>query len=380
MDFHLTEDQKLLQRSVREFAEAEIAPVIAEHDETQAFPHQVFRKLGEMGFMGIVIPEEYGGAGMGYREYAIIIEEVSRVYPSVGLSLAAHNSLCTGHINLFGSQEQKGRYVVPLARGEKLGAWGLTEPGSGSDAAGMRTTAVEEGDHFVLNGQKTFITHGTIGDIAVVMARTDPEQGPNGISAFIVERGTPGFSAGKKENKLGWRASDTGDLVFENCRVPKANLLGERNAGFKNALTVLDGGRISIAALSLGTAKGALDAAVAYAKEREQFGRPIARFQGIQFMIADMMKDYEASRLLTMRAASLRDQGSLATLESAMAKVYASEASVRIATQAVQVFGGYGVIKEYPVEMFYRDAKINTIGEGTTQIQLLVIARQIFGP
>jgi len=377
MNFDLTDEQKLLQKTVRDFAEREIRPHIMEWDEDQIFPKDLFHQMGELGFLGVVVPEQWGGAGYGYVEYALIVEEISRVDGSIGLGVAAHNSLCTGHIQKFATDEQKEKYLVPLATGRKLGAWGLTEPGSGSDAGALRTKAVREGDHWVLNGSKTFITHGTYGDIYVVMARTDMSAGKHGISAFILEKGMPGFRPGKKENKLGMRASDTSELIFEDARVPAENMLGKEGEAFKNALAILDGGRISIAAYCLGMAQGALDAAARYAKEREAFGRHLAEFQAIQFKLADMATQVEASRLLVYQAASLKDAGRDVNRISAMAKLYASETAVRVANEAVQIFGGYGYVKDYPAEKFYRDAKLGTIGEGTSEIQRLVIARQL---
>jgi alkylation response protein AidB-like acyl-CoA dehydrogenase len=348
-----------------------------EWDEKQIFPLDVLKKLAQLGFLGILIPPEFGGAGLGYTEYVTVVEELSRVDGSIGISVAAHNSLCTGHIYNFGSIDQRHRFVVPLAKGEKIGAWSLTEPEAGSDAGGTQTIARLDGDHWILNGQKTFTTHGTYGDICVAMAVTDRSAGHHGISAFILEKGMPGFSAGKKENKLGLRASDTSTMIFEDCRVPKENLLGEPGNGFIDALKVLDGGRISIAALGVGMAQGAYEAAMHYAKQRKQFGKPIAEFQAIQFKLADMATEIEAARLLTHRAAWMKDQGMQTTLQSSMAKLYAGEVAVRVANECVQVHGGYGFIKDYPAEKFYRDVKLCTIGEGTSEIQRLVIAREI---
>src|SRR5215467_9213972 len=377
MDFELSEELLEIKRIVREFAENEIRPHVMEWDEKQIFPSDVLKKLAELGFMGVLIPHEYGGAGLGYMEYATIVDELSRVDGSIGISVAAHNSLCTGHIFGFGTEDQRRRYAVPLAKGEKIGAWSLTEPEAGSDAGGTQTTARLDGDSWVLNGQKTFTTHGTYGDVCVAMAVTDKSAGHHGISAFILEKGMPGFSAGKKENKLGLRASDTSTVIFEDCRVPKQNLLGEPGHGFIDALKVLDGGRISIAALGVGMAQGAYEAALQYAKQRRQFGRPIADFQAIQFKLADMATEIDAARLLTHRAAWMKEQGMPATAQASMAKLYAGEVAVRVANECVQVHGGYGFIKEYPAEKFYRDVKLCTIGEGTSEIQRLVIAREI---
>jgi alkylation response protein AidB-like acyl-CoA dehydrogenase len=377
MDFGFTEEQLEIKRTAREFAEKEIRPHVMEWDENQTFPISVLKDLGELGFLGVLIPAEYGGAGLGYVEYVTIVEELSRVDGSIGISVAAHNSLCTGHIFTFGTEDQRRRFVVPLAKGDKIGAWSLTEPEAGSDAGGTQTFARLDGDSWILNGQKTFTTHGTYGDICVAMAVTDRAAGHHGISAFILEKGMPGFSAGKKENKLGLRASDTSTVVFEDCRVPKENLLGELGHGFIDALKVLDGGRISIAALGIGMAQGAYEAALNYAKQRKQFGRPIAEFQAIQFKLADMATEIDAARFLTHRAAWMKDQGMQTTAQSSMAKLYAGEVAVRVANECVQVHGGYGFIKEYPAEKFYRDVKLCTIGEGTSEIQRLVIAREI---
>ena len=377
MDFELTEEQQQVKRSVREFAEAEIRPHVMEWDEAQHFPKELFGKLGALGLTGVLFPEEYGGAGMGYLEYVLVIEEISRVCGSIGLSLAAHNSLCSNHIYRYGTEAQRQQYLTPLAKGEKLGAWGLTEPGSGSDASGMKTTAVKDGNAWVINGAKNFITHGISGDVCVVLAFTNRQMRSRGISAFIVERGTPGFSAGKKENKLGCRASETSGLIFENCRVPEENLLGELGRGFVNAMQVLDGGRISIAALALGIAQGAYESALKYAQERKQFGQPIFDFQGIQFKLADMATQIDAARLLTLRAAWLKDQRLQTTKESAMAKLYASEMAVKVCEEAIQIHGGYGYTKDNTHEKHWRDSKICTIGEGTSEVQRLVIARQL---
>jgi hypothetical protein len=380
MDFSFTEEQQQLQRSIREFAENELRPHVMEWDEASHFPIELLPKLGEMGLMGVIFPEEYGGAGMGYIEYAIIVSELARVDPSVALSVAAHNSLCTNHIYKFGSEAQKRKYVAPLAQGRKLGAWSLTEPEAGSDAGGTRTTAVRKNGGWVLNGAKTFTTNGLSGDVCVAMAVTDPAKGRHGISAFIVERGTPGFRPGKKENKLGMRASETAEVIFADCLVPEENLLGKEGEGFVNSMQVLDGGRISIAALSLGLAQGAYEAAAKYSKQRRQFSRYISEFQAIQFKLADMATEIEAARLLTFHAAWLADSGGKRfSLESSFAKLYASEAAVRVANEAVQIFGGYGFVKDYPAEKFYRDVKLCTIGEGTSEIQRLVIARQLLG-
>lgn len=377
MEFELTEEQEQVKRTVREFAEAEIRPHVLEWDEAQHFPKELFPKMGELGLTGVIFPEEFGGAGMGYIEYATIIEELARVDGSIGLSLAAHNSLCTNHIYQYGTDEQRRRFVTPLAKGEKLGAWGLTEPGSGSDASGLRTTAVRRDGGWVINGSKNFITHGISCDTCVVLAYTDREMRSRGISAFIVERGTPGFLAGKKENKLGVRASETASIIFEDCFVPEGNLLGERGRGFVNAMQVLDGGRISIAALALGIAQGAFESALKYSQERKQFGQPIFDFQAIQFKLADMATQIDAARLLTLRAAYLKDSRKPTTKESAMAKLYASEVAVKVCEEAIQILGGYGYIKDYPPEKHWRDAKICTIGEGTSEVQRLVIARQL---
>ena len=376
--FGLTEEQEQLRREVRSFAEREIAPHVSEWDEKSEFPHKVVKKLGEMGLMGVIFPEELGGAGMGYVEYVLAVEELSRVDGSVGIIVASHNSLCTNHIFLAGNDEQKKKYVSKLASGEWLGAWGLTEPGSGSDAGGMRTTAKKTANGWMVNGAKTFITNGTYADCALVLAVTDKEKGTRGgISAFVVEKGMKGFRPGKKENKLGMRASDTAELIFENCELPEENLVGKVGEGFKDAMRVLDGGRISIAALALGMARGALDAAAKYALERKQFGKAIAEFQAIQFKLATMATELDAAWLLTMRAAQMKDAGLSVTKEAAMAKLYASEAACRICDEGVQIHGGYGFIKDYPAEKFYRDVKLCTIGEGTSEIQRIVIAREL---
>jgi len=376
-NFSETETQQNVKAMVRDFAEKNIRPHIMEWDEAQHFPVELFKQLGDLGLMGVLVPEEYGGSGLGYQEYVDVIVEVARVCGSIGLSLAAHNSLCTGHIMAFATEEQKQKWLPKLATAEWIGAWGLTEANTGSDALRMMTTAVEDGDDYIINGAKNWITHGKSGDIAVVMVRTGEQGSSKGISAIVVERGTSGFSAGKKENKLGMRASETTEMIFDNCRVPKANLLGNVGEGFKQAMKVLDGGRISIAALALGIAKGAFDAAVDYSKQRQQFGQPIASFQAISFKLADMATEIEAAELLIRQAADLKNRHLPMTKESAMAKYFASEVSVRVATEAVQIFGGYGYTKDFPVEKFYRDSKLCTIGEGTSEIQKIVIAREI---
>ncbi len=378
MEFEFTHEQKVLRETVRSFAEEQIRPHVREWDSEARFPKETLLELGKMGILGIIFPEAYGGAAMSYVDYVIIVEELSRVDPSIGIAVAAHNSLCCNHLFMQGTEEQKKKYLVPLASGKMIGAWALTEPGSGSDAVGMRTSAVRKGNGWVLNGTKTFITHATVGDVAVVTALTDGKDPHHGITAFIAEKGTPGFHPGKKEDKLGLRASDTGELVFEECFLPDENRLGKVNEGFKDALKVLDGGRISIAALSLGGAQGAYETALKYSQEREAFGQKISTFQAIQFTLADMATRIEAARLLTFQAAWRKDRGLPVTKQSAMAKYYASEVSVWASERAVQVLGGYGYIKDYPAEKFYRDTKLNTIGEGTSEIQRLVIARQIF--
>ncbi len=375
--FSLTEEQLAVKRMVREFAESEIAPHVMEWDESQTYPREVMARLGELGMLGVIFPEAYGGAGLSYIDYVNVVEELSRVDGSVGISVAAHNSLCTNHIFLFGAEEQKKRWVVPLAEGKLIGAWGLTESGAGSDAKGTRTTAVLDGSSWVLNGSKTFITHGSVGDVAVILAVTDRTAGTHGISAFVVDLHQKGIWAGKKENKLGLRASDTATLVMEECRIPRENLIGHAGEGFTQAMKVLDGGRISIAALAVGMAQGALDASLKYAKEREQFGKPIAEFQSIQNHLADMATGIDAARLLTWRAAWMKDRGEKTTKESAMAKLFAGEVAVSVANLAVQIHGGYGFTKDFPVEKFYRDVKLCTIGEGTSEIQRMVIARQV---
>ncbi|HEV7373796.1 MAG TPA: acyl-CoA dehydrogenase [Pyrinomonadaceae bacterium] len=377
MDFELSEEQQQVKLSVREFAEAEIAPHIMEWDETQHFPIELWPKLAELGLTGVIFPEEYGGAGMGYVEYATIIEELSRVDGSVGISIAAHNSLCSNHIYMYGSEEQKQKYLVPLAQGRYLGAWGLTEPGAGSDASGTRTTAVRQNGGYVVNGAKNFITHAIHGDTCVAMAVTDRAKRSKGISAFIFEKGQQGFSPAKKENKLGLRASETASVIFEDCYVPEENMLGEEGMGFINAMQILDGGRISIAALAVGIAQGAYESAVRYSKEREQFGKPISEFQAIQFKLADMAVQIDAARLLMYRAAYLKDNGKKTTRESSMAKLYASEMSVRVCEEAIQIHGGYGYTKDYPPEKYWRDSKLCTIGEGTSEIQRIIIAREL---
>jgi len=377
MGFDLTEEQQQVKRSVREFTEAEIKPHVMEWDEAQRLPREIFTKMGELGLMGVLFPEEYGGAGMGYVEYATVIEEIARVDGSIGLSVAAHNSLCTNHIFQYGSESQRKKYVTPLARGERLGAWGLTEPSSGSDASGMKTTAVRRDGGWVINGSKNFITHGISADVCVVIAITNREMRSRGISAFVVEKGTKGFIAGKKENKLGMRASETASIIFEDCWIPEENLIGETGRGFVNAMQVLDGGRISIAALALGIAQGAYESALKYSQERKQFGQAIFDFQGIQFKLADMATQIDAARLLTLRAAWMKDNKRQTTRESAMAKLYASEIAVRVAEEAIQIHGGYGYTKDYPPEKYWRDSKLCTIGEGTSEVQRLVIARQL---
>jgi acyl-CoA dehydrogenase len=377
MNFTESDNQKMVRDMARDFAEKEIRPHFMEWDESQEFPVPLFKKLGELGLMGIFIPEEYGGSGMNYHDYITAIVEISKVCGSIGLSVAAHNSLCTGHIYYNGSEEQKKKYLPKLASAEWIGAWGLTETGTGSDAGGMNTTAVKDGDHWIINGSKNFITHGKSGDVAVVIVRTGEKGDSHGMSAFIIEKGIEGFSAGKKENKLGMRASETTELIFNNCRVHKDQMIGEEGSGFIQAMKVLDGGRISIGALSLGIAKGAYEAALKYSKEREQFGKPISEFQAIAFKLADMATKIEAADLLLAKAADLKNRGEKLVTESAMAKMYSSEIACEICNDAVQIFGGYGYTKDFPVEKFYRDVKLCTIGEGTTQIQQLVISRNI---
>lgn len=377
MEFSKDEITQQVAHTARDFAIQYIKPHVMEWDETQEFPRQLFKELGNLGMMGVLVPEEYGGSGLSYIEYVTVIQEIAKVCGSIGLSLAAHNSLCTGHILAFGSEEQKRKYLPCLASGQSLGAWGLTEAGTGSDAGNMRCTAVKDGDEWVLNGTKCWITHGRSGDIAVVIARTGEPRTKDNATAFVVERGTKGFSGGKKENKLGMRASETAEMIFDNCRISDANRLGKVGEGFKQSLKVLDGGRISIAALSLGIAKGALEAAVQYSKERHQFDQPISNFQGISFKLADMATEIAAAELLTFQAADKKNKHLPMTKEAAMAKYYASEVAVRTATEAVQIFGGYGYTKDFPVEKFYRDSKLCTIGEGTSEIQKLVIAREV---
>ncbi len=373
----LSENQLIIRDTIRQFAEEKIRPVIMEYDESQKFPVEIFKQLGELGFLGILIPEEYGGAGLGYKDFAIVIEELAKVDPSVALSVAAHNGLCTNHLYTFGNETQRKKYLPFLTKGEKIGAWGLTEPSSGSDAAGLKTTAEKINGYYIINGSKTFTTHGTVGEIAVIMAITDKSKGKKGISAFILEKGMDGFITGKKENKMGMRASDTTQLAFDNCKVPEENLLGKEGEGFVQAMKILEGGRISIAALSIGLAQGSLDAAVNYGNTRKQFGRALNDFQAILFKLSDMYTNIEAARLLTYRAAAMKDNGVPNTTEAAMAKLFASEIAEKAASEAVQIFGGYGFIKDYPVEKFYRDVKLCTIGEGTSEIQRIVIARDL---
>ncbi len=377
MDFNYTETQQQIAEMVRDFATKHIRPKMMEWDESQEFPIEVFRKMGELGLMGVLVPTQYGGSGLSYFEYVTIVSEISKVCGSIGLSTAAHNSLCTGHILYFGSEEQKQKYLPKLATGEWIGAWGLTEANTGSDSGNMQCTATRDGDDWILNGTKNWITHGKSGNVAVVLARTGEPRAKNNVSAFIVERGTPGFSAGKKENKLGMRASETTELVFDNCRISDAQRMGEVGDGFKQAMKILDGGRISIAALSLGIAKGAYEASLKYSKERHQFDQPISNFQAIAFKLADMATKIECAELLIYQAADLKNRNEKMTKESAMAKYYASEISVEVSTDAVQIFGGYGYTKDFPVEKYYRDSKLCTIGEGTSEIQKLVISRSI---
>ncbi len=375
--FALTEEQEQLRKEIRDFAAREIAPNVMRWDEASEFPLDVVKKLGEMGLMGVIFPVELGGSGLGYVDYALAVEELSAVDGSIGIIVASHNSLCSNHIYVAGNEEQKRKYIPLLASGKWLGAWGLTEPGSGSDAGSARTSAVLKGDRWVLNGNKTFITNGHYADVSVIIAVTDKSKGTRGLSAFVVEKGTPGFRPGKKENKLGLRASDTSELIFEDCEIPAENLLGKEGEGFIDSMRILDGGRISIAALSLGIGRGAFDAARSYSQQRHQFGKAISEFQGIQWKIADMATQLDAARLLTLRAAVMKDAGQKTTLESSMAKLMASEVAVRVCDEAVQLHGGYGFIKDYPVEKFYRDVKLCTIGEGTSEIQRLIIAREI---
>ncbi len=377
MSFQMSENQQMIADMIRKFGKDHILPKMMEWDESQEFPVEVFKKLGELGLMGVLVPTEYGGSGFSYTEYVTAITELGSICGSIALSMAAHNSLCTGHILAFGNEEQKKKYLPKLASAEWIGAWGLTEANTGSDAMRMKCVAKKEGDYWVLNGTKNWITHGITGNVAVVLARTGELLDSHGITAFIVERGTPGFKGGKKENKLGMRASETAELIFEDCKIHKSQVLGNIGDGFVQAMKVLDGGRISIAALSLGIAKGALNASIKYAKERQQFGQPIANFQAIAFKIADMATEYEAAELLTFQAADLKNKGKKMTKESAFAKYYASEVAVKVSTEAVQIFGGYGYTKDFPVEKFYRDSKLCTIGEGTSEIQKLVIAREL---
>ncbi|MFI5163934.1 MAG: acyl-CoA dehydrogenase family protein [Bacteroidia bacterium] len=377
LEFSLSENQKMIAEMIKKFGDEHIKPHMMDWDETQKFPVECFKKMGELGLMGVLVPSEYGGAGFGYMEYVTVISEISKIDGSIGLSVAAHNSLCTGHILQFGNAEQKKKYLPKLASAEWIGAWGLTEVNTGSDAANMLTTAVKDGDHYVLNGSKNFITHGLSGDVAVVIARTGEKGDSHGMTSFIIEKGTKGFKGGRKENKLGMRASETTELIFDNCRVHKSQVMGKEGDGFVQSLKVLDGGRISIAALALGMAKGAMEASIKYSKERQQFGKPISEFQAIAFKIADMGTQIEAAELLIFQAADKKNRGQNVTKLSAMAKYYASEISVKIANEAVQIFGGYGYTKDFPVEKYYRDSKLCTIGEGTSEIQKLVIAREI---
>lgn len=375
--FDLTEGQAMMAQMIRDFGERHILPHMMQWDESQEFPVALFHEMGKLGLMGVLVPHEYGGAGLTYREYVTVVSEIARIDGSIGLSVAAHNSLCTNHILQFGNEEQKKKYLPKLASGEWIGAWGLTEPNTGSDAGNMRTVAKKDGDHYVLNGAKNFITHGKSGNVAVVIVRTGEVGDSHGMTAFVIEKGTPGFSSGKKENKLGMRASETAELIFHDCRIHKSQRLGAEGDGFIQSLKVLDGGRISIAALSVGIAQGAFDAALQYSKERHQFNKPISAFQGISFKLAEMATRIEAARLLTFRAAELKDLGKSVNKESAMAKLYASEVAVQVADEGVQIFGGYGYTKDFPAEKYYRDAKLCTIGEGTSEIQKLVISRAI---
>jgi alkylation response protein AidB-like acyl-CoA dehydrogenase len=377
MSFQTNENQQMIADMIRKFGKEHIYPKMMEWDEAQIFPVDVFKKLGELGLMGVLVPTEYGGSGFSYTEYVTAIIELSKICGSIGLSMAAHNSLCTGHIMAFGNESQKAKYLPKLATAEWIGAWGLTETGTGSDAGGMATTAVKDGDYYVLNGSKNFITHAISGNVAVVIARTGEKNDSHGMSAFIIEQGTPGFKSGKKENKLGMRASETAELIFENCRVHKDQMMGKEGDGFIQAMKVLDGGRISIAALSCGIARGAFECALKYSKEREQFGKPISSFQGIAFKLADMATELDAAELLTFKAADLKNRGQKMTKEGAFAKYYASEVAVRNSTEAVQIFGGYGFTKDFPAEKYYRDSKLCTIGEGTSEIQKVVIAREL---
>jgi alkylation response protein AidB-like acyl-CoA dehydrogenase len=377
VNFLDSENQKMIAQMIHDFGEREIHPNMMEWDESQLFPIDLFRKMGSLGLMGVLVPEEYGGSGFGYLEYVTVISELAKIDGSVGLSVAAHNSLCTGHILQFGNENQKQRYLPKLAKGEWIGAWGLTEPNTGSDAGNMRTVAIQDGDYYVINGAKNFITHGKSAEVAVVIARTGALGDSHGMSAFIIERGTLGFSAGKKENKMGMRASETAEMIFTDCRVHKSQLMGKEGEGFVQSLKILDGGRISIAALSIGIAEGAYLAALKYSKERQQFNQPISNFQGISFKLAEMATKIEAAKLLTFRAADLKSKGMNVNKESAMAKLYASEIAVEVANDGVQIFGGYGYTKDFPAEKYYRDAKLCTIGEGTSEIQKLVISRSI---
>ena len=377
IDFSVSETQQMIADTLRKFGKEHILPHVMEWDESQKFPVEVFKKLGELGFMGVLVPEEYGGAGFGYFEYVTAIVEIAKIDGSIGLSFAAHNSLCTGHIMQFASEEQKKKYLPKLASGEWIGAWGLTETGTGSDAANMATTAVKDGDYYIINGAKNFITHGISGDVSVVMTRTGEKGDSHGMTAFIIEKGTPGFTSGKKENKLGMRASETAEQIFTNCKVHKSQIIGKEGDGFVQALKVLDGGRISIASLALGIAKGALEASIKYSKERKQFGKPINEFQGIAFKLSDMATKIAAAELLILQAADLKNRHQKVTQQSAEAKYYASEIATEVANDAVQIFGGYGYTKDFPVEKYYRDAKLCTIGEGTSEIQKVVIAREI---
>ncbi len=377
ISFEETENQKMIAEMIQDFGSVEIKPKMMEWDESQEFPIALFKKMGALGLMGVLVPQEYGGAGFGYPEYVTVISEVAKIDGSIGLSVAAHNSLCTGHILQFASEDQKQKYLPKLASAEWIGAWGLTEPNTGSDAGNMRTVAIKDGDYYVINGAKNFITHGRSGNVAVVIVRTGEVGNSHGMTAFIIEKGTPGFSSGKKENKLGMRASETTELIFTDCRVHKSQIIGKEGEGFIQSLKVLDGGRISIAALSLGIAQGAFDAALSYSKERHQFNKPISSFQGISFKLADMATKIEAAKLLTFRAADLKNKGQNVNIESAMAKLYASEIAVEVANEGVQIFGGYGYTKDFPAEKYYRDAKLCTIGEGTSEIQKLVISRAL---
>ena len=377
MNFSLNENQRMISQMIRDFGAKEITPFRKEWDDQNHFPLPLFKKLGELGLMGVLVPTEYGGSGFGYFEYVTAIAELAKLDPSVGLSMAAHNSLCTGHILMFGNEEQKQKYLPKLATCEWLGAWGLTEPNTGSDAGNMRTVAHKEGEYYVINGAKNFITHGDSGDVAVVIARTGEVGDSHGMTAFVIERGTPGFNRGRKEDKLGMRASETAEMIFEDCRVHESQVLGKVGEGFIQSMKILDGGRISIAALSLGIAEGALEASIQYSKERHQFNKPISSFQGISFKLADMATQVEAARLLTFKAADLKNRGEKVTLAGAQAKLYASEVAVSVSNEAVQIFGGYGFTKDYPVEKYYRDSKLCTIGEGTSEIQKLVISREV---